>query len=331
MNEDLSQAISVDEAADMIMQQAEPENVEAEEETQEGTSEEVEADEVQAEETEEEDTSETEGETEDADAEDGEEAEDDEPEEEADPILRVKTVNGEQDVPQSEVIAGYMRQQDYTQKTMEVAEGRKAVQSLAVEVTEKEQQLKQALEYWATPKQTEPDWGALAQQGYTPAQIFQAQGEWKQGQAKQQEAMQMHQALQQQEQQKAEAASQESAKEEMRKLTMARPELADPVKLQEFGQQLAQGAQRHYGLPADALNAITDAQTLLILADALKYKGLDEGKAAVAKKVATAPKKLKPGAKPAAKASAKDARQKLMARVAKGDESAALELLMMGD
>jgi len=249
---------------------------------------------------------------------------------EADPIRTITTVNGTEQLKQSEVDAGYMRQQDYTKKTMEVAEARKSVETQNEQVSQLEQQLKQALEHWAVPVEQEPDWGAASQQGYTPQQIFQAQQEWTNRQKRKNEAISAHQALQQNEQLKQTTASQEAQTKELQALQSARPELVDPVKLKAFGDKLAKGAQTHFGITPEQMSAVTDHQSILILEDAVKYRELKAGKAGVAKRVANAPTKLAPGAKPQKSESAKVVRQKAMKRLkASGTMADAMELMRL--
>ena len=240
----------------------------------------------------------------------------------ADPIRTITTVNGTEQVKQSEVDAGYMRQQDYTKKTMEVAEARKSVETQNEQVSQLEQQLKQALEHWAVPVEQEPDWGKASAEGYSPQQIFQAQQEWTNRQTKKNEAIAAHQALQQNEQQKTATANQEGQAKELQALQSARPELVDPVKLKAFGERLAKGAQTHFGITPEQMSAVTDHQSILILEDAVKYRELKAGKAGVAKRVANAPTKLAPGAKPQKSDSAKAGRQKAMKQLQKSGSMA---------
>lgn len=240
----------------------------------------------------------------------------------ADPIRTITTVNGTEQLKQSEVEAGYMRQQDYTKKTMEVAEARKTVETQTEQVSQLEQQLKQALEHWAVPVEQEPDWGAASQQGYSPQQIFQAQQEWTNRQKKKDEAISAHQALQQQEQQKTATATQETQAKALRDLQSERPELVDPVKLKAFGERLTKGAATHFDITSEQISGIMDAKSLMILEDAVKYRELKAGKAAVTKRVANAPTKLAPGAKPQKSDSAKAVRQKAMKQLQKSGSAA---------
>lgn len=333
MSENQHEAISLDDGASMLraLREGKPAEVAETEEVLADSSDVAETDEVTAE-----DIDETEG-TSEADefeltADDLEDdpAEEEEPEAEVDPLVTITTVNGTEQLKQSEVEAGYMRQQDYTKKTMEVAEARKAVEAQNEQVAQLEQQLKQALEHWAVPVEQEPDWGAASQQGYSPQQIFQAQQEWANLQKKKNEAISAHQALQQQEQQKAAIATQEAQAKALQDLQAARPELVDPAKLKAFGERLTKGANDHFGITSEQIGSIMDAKSLLVLEDAVKYRELKAVKAGVTKKVAKAPTKLAPGAKPQKADNANAARQKAMKRLQQsGSTEDALALLAL--
>ena len=333
MTENLIQAHSIDDGASMLraLREDKPAEVTETEEVLADSSDVAETDEVTAD-----DIDDT-GEIEEADELEltADDLEDDpagvEVEEvDTDPIRTITTVNGTEQLKQSEVDAGYMRQQDYTKKTMEVADARKSVETQTEQVSQLEQQLKQALEHWAVPVEQEPDWGAASKQGYSPQQIFEAQQEWTNRQKKKTEAISAHQALQQNEQLKQTTATQESQAKELQALQSARPELVDPVKLKAFGEKLAKGAQTHFGITAEQMSAVTDHQSILILEDAVKYRELKAGKAAVTKRVAKAPVKLAPGAKPQKADAAKVVRQKAMQRLKKsGSMSDAMEILRL--
>lgn len=318
MTENLIQAHSIDDGASMLraLREDQPAEVTETEEVLADSSDVAETDEVTADDID--DTGDIDDSQElelTADDLEDDQAEVEVAEVEADPIRTITTVNGTEQLKQSEVDAGYMRQQDYTKKTMEVAEARKTVEAQTERVSQQEQQLKQALEHWAVPVEQEPDWGAASQQGYTPQQIFQAQQEWTNRQKKKTEAISAHQALQQNEQLKQTTATQETQAKALQDLKSERPELVDPVKMKAFGERLTKGANTHFGITPEQIGALMDAKSLLILDDAVKYRELKAGKAGVAKRVANAPTKLAPGAKPQKSDSAKAERQKAMKRL----------------
>lgn len=78
---------------------------------------------------------------------DGTDEDDDEdPDSDAEPTYKVKVQGEEKEVPLSELTSGYMRQQDYTQKTMAVAEDRKAIREQEAELLRLEQEYEENLE-----------------------------------------------------------------------------------------------------------------------------------------------------------------------------------------
>lgn len=111
----------------------------------------------------------------------GDQAEDEaESDEEQEPVFTVKLDGTEVEVPASELVKGYQRQQDYTQKTMALAEERKALtQEFEAARQERVQYLQglQALEQNLTALQPQrPDFDRLFQEN--PVEAARIKYEW---------------------------------------------------------------------------------------------------------------------------------------------------------
>lgn len=321
MSENLREAISVDEAADQLFAQSqkveEPEEatLEADDEAEEADTEELDAEEAETDE----------GKTDD-EAESDEEADEVEEEgngeDETDHLFEIETVNGKQEVTLSELTQGYMRTADYTKKTMELAEQRKAFEGENQQISQIKQQLSAALEYWAVPVEQEPNWAELAQQ-HTPQEVFALQQQWKERTARKEQATQHHQALRAQEIERVRA-------EETEKLLGVFPEWRDPATFQAAAQKVVETGG-HYGFTTEEMVGIVDHRMFKVLEDARKYRELQTAKPKVAKKVSKAPKKLKPGSKPNKSEAKKAARQKQMDRLKQSGSVHDAVALLLGE
>lgn len=318
MSENPTGTISMDEAVSLMVEEPQEATQDADDVTQEVETEEVETEEAEAQEGETDEAEETEadeaGEYEDEDTEEADDGDDD-------PTFEIETVNGKTEVSLSELTSGYLRQSDYTKKTMEVAEQRKSVEAAEAELSQVKQQLTEALEYWAVPVEKEPNWAQVAQER-TPQEVFALQQQWNQRVQRKQQAAEYHQQLQVQQQNELRQA-------ETAKLLEIFPEWQDPTKFRAGAEALVKAGD-NYGFSAEEMAGMVDHRMFKVLEDARKYQELQKAKPKVAKKVAKAPRKLKAGAKPNKTDESKAARQKLMDRMKRGDEDAAIELMMMG-
>jgi len=244
---------------------------------------EVEHEEVEAEEDSEEDYEES----------DQEEAEE---EEEEHPRYRVKAAGEEKDVTLDELIKGYQLGADYTKKTTEVAEQRRALESerQAVEeakhLREQYAQRLQVLEnFLNTPeedieylKETDPI-------GYAVKVAEQTQRE-KQLQAVHAEQIRIAQ-MQQADQ--ANALRTHLASEAERIAAIV-PDYADKEKGAKIRQEIREYA-KSIGWTDQELSSVYDSRAVLSLYEGMQYRKLMQNKPAVTKKVSEAPKMVKSG------------------------------------
>ena len=220
-----------------------------------------------------------------------------EQEEEPTPTYKVRVGKDELDVPLDELLKGYSRTADYTRKTQEIAETRKAVEADRAKIEEAarlrdtyaqrlqviEQMLNQdSGEDLATLKETDPIGYAVrvAEQSEREKQLNAVRAEQQrlaqQQQAEQGERLKAHLAV------------------EAQKLAEAIPELSDPAKGQAIRTDIRNYAQR-LGFSEQELAQVYDSRAVTALYKAMQYDKLVSGKGGASKKVNSAPRMLKPG------------------------------------
>ena len=221
-----------------------------------------------------------------------------EEQEEPTPTYKVKVGKDELDVPLDELLKGYSRTADYTRKTQEIAETRKAVEADRAKIQEAarlrdtyaqrlqviEQMLNQqdAGEDLATLKETDPIGYAVkvAEQSEREKQLNAVRAE--------QQRLAQQQQAEQGERLKAHLAT------EAQKLAEAIPELSDPAKGQAIRTDIRNYAQK-LGFSEQELAQVYDSRAVTALYKAMQYDKLVSGKGGASKKVNSAPRMLKPG------------------------------------
>jgi hypothetical protein len=221
-----------------------------------------------------------------------------EPEEEQTPTYRVKVGKEEVDVPLDELLKGYSRTADYTKKTQEVAEARKAVESERQKIEEASRLRDQyaerlgVIEQMLSQTEKAEDLSALKETdpiGYAVKVAEQSERE-KQLAAVRAERQRLAQSQQaeQSERLKAHLAS------EAAKLRDAIPEMTDEVKGEVVKRDIRDFA-KSIGFSEQELAQVYDSRAVLTLYKAMQYDKLMKGKSDLTKKVNQAPKMLKPG------------------------------------
>lgn len=266
----------------------------------------------------EEDTEEVESEddTEEVEYEASDEDDDAEEVEEQPQTFRVKAAGEEKDVTLDELMQGYQLGADYTKKTQELAELRKANEAEARAIQESKQvrdtyaQRLKAIEEFLTQGDSQEDLAALKENdpiGY--AVKVAEQTEKKQ----QLDAIKLEQDRIAKEQQADYAqAMQRYVADEAEKLNKVLPEFSDKVK----GEQLRNEIRNYgktIGFTDQELAQVYDSRYVLTLHKAMQYDKLQKSKPSVKKKVAEAPKMAKAGTK--IKEGNVDIRKKQMAKL----------------
>lgn len=230
-------------------------------------------------------------------------------------------------VSKEEAKNGYLRQQDYTRKTMEVADQRKVFESQRQQAEEQFHQfsgylgnLVQQIQSVVQEEQS-IDWDRLRQED--PVEYAVRSADLAKKQAIQQQALQTQSALQQQFQQDQSQKLNQMRQQEFEQLLNKVPDWKDPGKRQADNERLMQTAQE-YGITPEEYGSVVDHRHMLILRDAMLYRQMQQSKGDVQKKVANLPKVMKPGTQKVT--NAKSGQKELVDKLRKtGDQRYAVE------
>ena len=213
----------------------------------------------------------------------------------------VKAAGEEKEVTLDELMQGYQLGADYTKKTQEVAEQRKAVEAEQQAIQEAKQvrdtyaQRLQAIEQFLTGNEDSPeDLAAMKENdpiGYAVkvAELTEKKEQLAQVRAEQQRLAQQQQAEQQQNMAKF-------VQQEATKLSQVLPEFSDPTKGEQIRNEI-RNYGKNVGFTDNELAQVYDSRHVLILHKAMMYDKLQKSKPSVNKKVAKAPKMVKSGTK----------------------------------
>jgi hypothetical protein len=210
--------------------------------------------------------------------------------------FRVKVDNEELEVDLDELIKGYSRTSDYTKKTQNLAEQRKAVESERTKIEEAaklrdtyaqrlqviEQMLTQPTEDLTALKDSDPVGYAIkvAENMEREKQLAAVRAE--------RESVQARQVAENQERLKSHIA------QEAERLRSAIPDFSDEVKGEVIRKEIRDYA-KSVGWSDQELSQVYDHRAVLTLYRAMQFDKLQKSKPAVQKRVAEAPKSLAPG------------------------------------
>ena len=236
------------------------------------------------------------------DEDDEEETEFDEEElEEETQRFTVKAAGEEKEVTLDELMQGYQLGADYTKKTQEVAEQRKAVEQERRAIEEAKQvrdayaQRLNAMEQFLTQTQDKPeDLAAMKENdpiGYAVkvAELTEKKEQLDKVRVEQQRIAQMQQSEYQQQ-------LQQRTQEEAQKLSQVLPEFSDPTKGEQLRNEI-RNYGKSVGFSDQELSQVYDSRHVLMLHKAMQYDKLQKSKPQVTKKVSQAPKMVKSGTK----------------------------------
>jgi hypothetical protein len=226
------------------------------------------------------------------------EQEDDDGEQEEPQKFRVKAAGEEREVTLDELIKSYQLGTDYTKKSQAVAEERKVVEAERQAIQEAKavrdqyaQRLEVIEQMLNQPQETE-DLDYLKETDPIGYAVKVAEMSQKEKQLAQVRAERERIAQQQEYDRQQQMRQMISAESE--KLVSAIPEYADPDKgetirkeIRTFGKQM--------GFSDEELANVFDSRAVLTLYKAMQYDKLQSAKPGITKKVAEAPKAIKPG------------------------------------
>ena len=227
-----------------------------------------------------------------------EEAESQEEEVEELPKYRVKVSGEEVEVSLDELLNGYSRTADYQKKTQSLAEQRKAVEADRVKIAEAAQtretyaQRLQVIEQLLHQQNQGEDLSQLKAEDPIAYAVAMAE---KMERDKQLQAVQIErQRVQQEQQSYTQVQLQKHIQAEQAKLVEAIPEFKDDVKAEVIRRDIRNYAKAQ-GFTDQELSQVYDSRAVLALYKAAQYDKLMAGKGVTSKKVANAPKTIRPG------------------------------------
>ena len=109
--------------------------------------------------------------------------------------------------------------------------------------------------------------------------------------------VQQMQQLQQEQTQQSEAQKMQHRQEQMQLLQQRIPDFADPQKYEKAASDMLRGGTEYYGVPQEALMALTDAVEIEILYDAVRYRRMQANRKNVDAKAKKAKPVVKAGAR----------------------------------
>lgn len=207
------------------------------------------------------------------------------------PVFTIELPDGtKQGVTKVEAEKGYLRTQDYTRKTMALAEQRKEVEALT---SQYKTVLKAYDEHLGKIVSQEPDWDTLRAQD--PEQYLLKKDEWNEAQKERAIVAQENDRLAKEAQKKQQAEMETFIQAELTKLHEKLPSWKDPKVSQREIRAIHKGLKDQYLFSADEVAAgLTDHRLVLMVRDALLYR---DSKARAKTKVAPAAptRTLRPG------------------------------------
>ena len=250
-------------------------------------------------------------ELEDVDDDESEESEEEEVEDEDEPESTVYTVkvNGQDvEVSEDELIKGYSRQQDYTQKTQQLAEYKRqidgAAQQMQQEVAQTQQVRAQYVDALSTAidsnyahlqQYANVDWETLKSQDRE--EYLTKRDDYRQAQEGIQELQAKSQQAQQQQQQEMQVQHQQMLQEEHSKMVGILPEWNDPDTQRAIAKTISEFALTK-GYTQEELSQLVDHRSILVLMQAKAYEDMTRKQHEVrAKKVKNKPNVVKTKAK----------------------------------
>jgi hypothetical protein len=229
----------------------------------------------------------------------------------------VKAAGEEKEVTLDELMQGYQLGADYTKKTQEVAEQRKAVEADQQAIIEAQQvrdtyaqRLKSVEEFLETTTNSSEDLAKLKENDPIGYAMKVAENTEKKEQLAQVRAEQ--QRLAQEQQVAHQQRMIQFVQEEAKKLSQVLPEFSDPIKGEQLRNEI-RNYGKSIGFTDQELANVYDSRHFVILNKARLYDQLQKSKPSVTKKVAKAPKMVKPGTK--VKEGDRDVRKKQMQKL----------------
>lgn len=225
------------------------------------------------------------------------------PEELANHLKVTVTVNGQKkEVTLAEARTGHQLDADYRQKTMELAEQRKALEAERQQAQERWQQRVQQLDdhiavaeklYGSGPD--EEQMNRLLQED--AEEYIRQKAQWDRWKERIDSLKSEREKVGTEQREEAVRKHTEYRQEQQRLLSENMPEVRDPEKLRAFEHDATE-ALKSYGYSDEEIGqffTLYDYRTVLILRDALSHRRMEDGKGKLSKKLKAKPRVQKPG------------------------------------
>lgn len=231
------------------------------------------------------------------DEDDGEGEEQPEQQEEAETELYTIKVDGKlQQVTRDELLAGYQRQADYSRKTQELAEQRRAAEAEFQRIAGERQHYAQQLDQLATVLQTTlPQRPSPQDFDADPIGSLQQEKLWEAKIGQLQHVLTERDRAQQLNQQQMAAMQQQMLHQAKERLTEMLPEWRKPEVAKREQRELAEYLRSTLGYTDDEISAAADPRAIVGYRKAMLYDRLMAAKPTVQQRVAQAPKMVRPG------------------------------------
>jgi hypothetical protein len=216
---------------------------------------------------------------------------------EAEPELFTVKVDGrEQQVTRDELLNGYQRQADYSRKTAELAEQRRAAEAEYQRVTAERQHYANSLDQVASLlERSLPPKPSLDMRTVDPIGYQNAKEDWEIRVGQLRAVLSERDQAQQQMQSHATAMQKQSLAQARVALVEMLPEWKRPETAKAEQPKIAQHL-RTLGYADHEIDAAADPRAIVMARESMLYRQLQASKPAVQNKLATAPRMVKPGA-----------------------------------
>lgn len=213
--------------------------------------------------------------------------------------VSVKIDGEESEVPISEAIRGYQRQQSYDSKMLELRGEREKFDAAVDQATKLWQSKLAQMESLVTDLEAqvsgqEPDWNHVLDT-YGSEEFLRQQQEWNNKQSALAAARAEKERVSAESSEAERQRQAEYAAEEQRRLFDAWPELADEASSKAQIEDMTKYLQAK-GYTSEELAGMLDHRMYLVARDAMRFQAIDSAKPATKKKVKGLPKVLKPKA-----------------------------------
>lgn len=229
---------------------------------------------------------------------------------------------GDAEIPEEEVVKGYLRNADYTKKTQALAEEKRKFESeeaqqiraVRSQYAEHLDKVKDVLTALHPP---EPNWEARAQQ-VTPEQLTAERFEWDKAQKAIAQLAGERQRIAAQEQADAEQGYKQYVELEFSKLSDAIPAVRNAEQRPKFFSELREFGEKAYGFTQEQFNTTVDSRLWRLLHDAKQFNDQKAKAPEIKNQIAQVIETTGPGArKDAAKTSELDTAQKALRNTGK--------------